>query len=548
MKNYIIYFFVLLFLLKSFDVKSQDYYWIGFTDKNNSEYSLSNPEQYLSEKAIQRRINQNIDIDSLDLPVNRNYINQVLRSGVTLLHSSKWLNGITVKSDIDSLPQKIGDLPFIKEIQLTKPKLVGKSASNKFDVPVYIKDNEPIDSSYYGNSVFQVGLMNGQFLHNHGYNGHGMVIAVLDGGFFKADIYSSLDSLRINHRILGSKDFVNPQHVFYQTNYHGTSVLSCMGGNLPGELIGTAPGASYWLIRTEDVGSEYIIEEDHWVAGAEFADSVGVDIINSSLGYYTFDDTLTNHTYADLDGRTTRVTQGVNIAFSRGILIFNSAGNEGDKDWKYIIAPSDGEGVIGVGAVNKFGFAASFTSYGPASDGAVKPNVVGVGWNTYLQKSDGKLGYSNGTSYSSPVVAGIAACLWQANPEATASQVKSAIEQSAHLYLNPDSLLGYGIPDMKVASALLGYSYTDTKEVKNNWLVYPNPFYDKTILQNLGSSFLSTIDISIYGMDGRLLMKEQHSNNSKIVLNNLQSLPAGLLILKIDSGDFSESVKLSKSR
>jgi len=539
------------FLILMFNVSvvvAQDYYWVGFSDKSNTTYSLSDPEEYLSERAVRRRIKQNIAVDSLDLPVNPEYISQIIQPGVSLVHSSKWLNGITVKVEIDSFEQQVSTLPFVTEIQLSKPGKVQKSAFNKFDVPNAWSDNLPIDTSWYGPSVYQTGLLNGQFLHQQGFYGEGMQIAVLDGGFFNADIYPAFDSLWMNNRILGTRDFVAPDSAFFNTNYHGMSVLSCMGGFIPGELVGTAPEASYWLIRSEDTGSEYIIEEDNWVAAAEFADSVGADIINSSLGYFLFDDSTTNHSYADMDGKTTRVTRAANIAVSRGMLVVNSAGNEGNHPWKYIIAPSDGDNVIGVGATNKFGFASGFTSYGPASDGDIKPNLAAVGWNTYLVNSSGNLGYNSGTSFASPVLAGMIACLWQANPGATAVEIKGALEQSAHLYGSPDSLLGYGIPDMKIAREILGPSLVENISESLIWEVFPNPFSNQLYLKNTKINPNKNIRLSIYSIDGRLLHKEERQAVSQILLDNLQMLPPGLLILKIGSENGTESVKLSKIR
>ena len=284
MKNKIILFFAMFLFLQAFQTKAQNFYWVEFTDKNNSEFSLSSPEEYLSERAIQRRANQNISIDSLDLPVNSNYIDSVLSIGVELIHSSKWLNGITVKTEIDSFIDKVLKISFVKEAQLSKPASSAKSAFNKFYESADT-EKEPIDTSLYGESVYQTGLMNGQFLHNQGYNGEGIQIAILDAGFLNAHEYRAFDSLWTNNQILGIKDFVNSDDDFFSTHYHGMSVLSCIGGNIPDSLIGTARKASFWLLRSEDVSSEYIIEEDNWVAAAEFADSVGVDIINSSLGY-----------------------------------------------------------------------------------------------------------------------------------------------------------------------------------------------------------------------------------------------------------------------
>jgi hypothetical protein len=532
-------------LFQSFQTLAQDFYWVAFTDKNNSEFSFSTPEKYLSERAIERREKQNIAIDSLDLPVNSNYISEVIKPGVEFVHASKWLNGITVKTEIDSFSDKVLQLPFVKEVQLTKPKIQSKSAVDKFQ-EFEKTDNNPIYTYFYGQSVFQTGLLNGQFLHNQSYLGQGMQIAVLDGGFLNTDKYAAFDSLWANNQILGTKDFVDPNSDIFSTHYHGMSVLSCMGGNIPGQLIGTAPKASFWLLRSEDTGSEYITEEDNWVAAAEFADSAGVDIINSSLGYTVYKDSSTNHTYADLDGKTTRVTRGANIAASRGMLVFSSAGNDGNKTWKYISAPADGEKVIAVGAVNKDSIAAPFSSQGPAFSGKTKPNVTAIGWNTYLQLSSGNLGSSNGTSFSSPVMAGMAACLWQAFPYATASEVKFALEWSAHLFENPNSQFGYGIPDMEKASFSLMNLSSPIRKVFTKWTAYPNPLKETLMLRKSGNQAENEINIEIYSMDGKLLRKWEKTDSPQIELSGLNTLPNGILLLKISSANSTETIKLSK--
>jgi serine protease AprX len=538
---------IIAYLLTSADVLSQSYYWVGFTDKANSPWALSNPGEYLSQRALERRKNQSIPVDSLDLPVNPEYINQILQRGATLVHSSKWLNGITVKTQDANFSERILSLPFVKEVQLTKRAFSLKSAVNKFEEPFVHGGNLEIDTMLYGLSVHQVGQLNGQFLHNQNFKGQGMQIAVLDAGFYRVDHFPAFDSLWMNGQILGTRDFVGGNHVF-EGHFHGMSVLSTMGGNIPGQLIGSAPKASYWLIRSEDVNSEFLIEEDNWVAAAEFADSAGVDIINSSLGYFRFDDSEMNHTYADMDGNTTRVTRGANIAASRGMLVFSSAGNEGreNNSWKYIIAPSDGDNVIAVGAVNKDGIPAPFSSYGPASDGDVKPNVTAIGWNTIMQRSNGTIGAGNGTSFSSPVMAGAAACLWQANPQATAFQIKKAIEQSAHLYLNPDSVMGYGIPDLKFADKILKSGMPERWITDAIWLVYPNPAHDYLVLQKRTGNFNGKVQIAFYTLEGKLIQKEEKPDAAKIVLQNLHWLPRGLLILQIISGDMAETVKIRK--
>lgn len=545
MNKNIILFFVFILIIQTFQTKAQGYYWVAFTDKNNSAYSLSNPREYLSQRAIERRIKQNIPIDSLDLPVNSNYIDSVINIGVERVHSSKWLNGITVKAEMENFPAEVSKLSFVSDVQLTKPLSTTKSAFNKFH-ETSSKEKEPIDTSLYGASIYQTGLMNGQFLHNQDFNGQGMQIAILDGGFLNADKYFAFDSLWANNQILGTKDFVDPNVGFFNGHFHGMSVLSCIGGNVPGQLIGTARKASFWLIRTEDTSSEYLIEEDNWVVGAEFADSAGVDVINSSLGYFEFDNPTMNHTYADMDGKTTRVTQGANIAASRGMLVFASSGNEGNEPWKYIIAPSDGDNVIGVGATNKFGFPAFFTSFGPASDGDIKPNVAGVGWNTYLQLSDGNLGYANGTSFSSPIVAGMGACLWQAVPSATAEEVKWGMELSSTQYNNPDSLLGYGIPDFQMAFFYLVNLTAPLQEIENEWLVYPNPVKDYLVLQQKNGRVEQEIEIEIYTMDGRLMEQWEKPGAPRIFLTGLESLPPGILLLRVNSENSSETTKIYK--
>ncbi len=534
----------LLFFV-SRETSAQNYYWVAFTDKNNTLYSLSNPQLYLSERAIQRRVRQNIPIDSLDLPVNKNYINAVLEKGARFMHTSKWLNGVTVQALNDSFEINVLKLPFVKKVQLTKTRIT-KSAIEKFNETTG-NETVSIDSFYYGPSVYQTSLFNGQYLHNQNYRGQGIQIAVLDGGFYNANKYFAFDSLWANKQILGTKDFVNPAGDIFNTHYHGMSVLSCMGGNVPGRLIGTATKASYWLIRSEDTDSEFLIEEDNWVAAAEFADSAGVDIINSSLGYNQFNDPQMNHTYADMDGKTTRVTQGANIAVSKGILVFSSAGNEGNDSWKYIIAPSDGVNVIAVGAVNKDSIPAPFTSHGPAYGGKTKPNVAAVGWNTFLQKENGTLGYLNGTSFSSPVMAGIGACLWQAFPNATAKEVKMAIEMSAHLYAKPDSLMGFGIPDMEKASFFLFNLSASMLKTSSRWTAFPNPVENVLYLQSKGNQ-IDDVLIQIYSVDGKLLKSYKKPGAQQIELQNMNLLPGGILLLKLSTAKYSETIKLSKTK
>ncbi len=534
---------LILGLVLSLSANAQNYYWIGFTDKKDSPYSLEAPEEYLSERAIERRIRQNISIDSLDLPVNQWYVDSVLTLGVNLTHSSKWLNGITVATSYETL-DFIKDWSFIKDIQLTKPGITAKSAHNKFELESS-SENVVIDTSYYGASVDQVGMLNGQFLHNKGFRGKGMQIAVIDAGFYGVDELPAFDSLWANNQILGTRDFVLPGSNLFQSDEHGMSVLSCMGGIVPGQLIGTAPDADYWLIRSEAASTEYIVEEDNWVAAAEFADSVGVDLINSSLGYTTFDDASTNHTYADMDGNTTRVTRGANIAVSRGILVVTSAGNERDDPWFRLVAPSDGGLVMSVGAVTSIRTTASFSSAGPAYDGAVKPNVAAMGYRTVLQRANNTISVGNGTSFASPVMAGMAASLWQMFPERTALEIKDAIEKSGHQYNSPDSLQGFGIPDMQIAAEFLGYLSVENIRAENIWRVYPNPVKDHLVIET-SKPLSGDVNLEWISTDGTLIKRWSRGYSPKMEISDLPKTSRGIYFLRISNGNQSETVKINK--
>jgi serine protease AprX len=522
-----------------------DSYWIQLKDKKGTPYLISQPEAFLSQRSIERRKRQHIPIDETDLPVSPVYLDSLRNRGLEIVHTSKWLNGATVRTADTTLIKKIATLPFVTLVQLTKPANVLKSTRSKFSDE---ETNIVFDPAKYGTAITQLIQLNGQYLHNPGFRGKGIQIAILDAGFLNANTITAFDSLRNSNRILGTRDFVDPKADIYTQNYHGMSVLSCMGGNLPGSLIGTAPDASFYLLRSEDVTSEFLIEEDNWVAAAEYADSLGVDVINSSLGYNQFDDPRMNHTYADLDGKKTRVTQGANMAFQKGILVFSSAGNEGSKPWKYLIAPSDGENVIGVGAVDKNGLRASFSSVGPAFGGDIKPNVAAMGSGTTLALSNGSIGNANGTSFSSPVLAGMGACLLQANPYAGAKMAKLAIEQSASQYSKPDSLLGYGIPDFEKADKYLKVNSATYLNWKSTWAISPNPFSDFLFIRNLDPITDKNDLISIYNLQGICLWQSTFKSQETIILKNLANLPQGLLILSIRSGEKEERIKLIRTR
>jgi len=465
-----------LFAIAQTEPKS---YWIQFTDKNNTPYTLDQPLEFLSQRSLDRRSRQNIPLNEKDLPVNPNYIQQVLAQGATYLTHSKWFNSVSVLVPNDAIYNAIVALPFVLNSEQVAKREFKTEAPSKFDSSADAKITSQTDFSEndYGDAFNQVDMIGGVTLHNLGFRGEGMLIAVLDAGFPNVDVFSAFDSLRNEGRLIGGHDFVHRDNTYLEGNSHGQQVLSTMAGILPGQYMGTAPKASYLLLITEDADTEFPIEVDYWVAGAEYADSAGADVINSSLGYTTFQNWQLDYSYADMDGNTTRGAIGADIAASKGILVVNSAGNSGDDPWQYIGTPADGDSVLAIGSVSPEGYISNFSSIGPASDGDIKPNVCAQGGPAAVVNSSGSVSFGSGTSFAGPIMAGMAACLWQAHLDsATNMDVFHAIEKSAHKYQTPDHLYGYGIPNFAKANLILsGFNPADVDE-SELFPVYPNPF------------------------------------------------------------------------
>lgn len=529
-------------------------HWVQFTDKDNTPFSVSQPLEFLSQRAVDRRERQDISITENDLPVNPGYIQAVLDEGAIYLAHSKWFNSVTVLVSTQAELSAIQSLPFVLNTEPVGKKDGSKPTINKFEFVEAEKSlsESAFDENDYGLAFNQIDMLGGVSIHNQGFRGEGMLIAVLDGGFPNVDVFPAFDSLRANNRLLGGWDFVSRDNSIYGDASHGMSVLSTMAANLPGEFIGTAPDASYLLCRTEDTSSELPVELDYWIAAAEFADSAGADIINSSLGYTTFDNSDFDFTYADMDGNTTRGTRGADIAASKGILVVNSAGNSGDKPWKYIGAPADGDSVLAIGAVTSEGFIANFSSEGPSADGNIKPNVCAQGQQATILNNSGQTVTGNGTSFSGPIMAGMAACLWQIHKDSlTNMDIFHAIEASAHKYQNPDGLYGYGIPNFAKANLiLLGINPTNVDE-SEMFVISPNPFSNQ-ITGTFYSHSQQDVVVRLVNNLGqevrRLERTAENFSTLEFTFSGLQSLTQGMYTLHIESDSGKYYQKMVKLR
>ncbi len=470
---------LLLILFFSANVAKAQKYLVRFTDKNYSSYSLSNPSAYLSQRAIDRRNRYAITLDSTDLPVSATYLDS-LRSvpGITVLNASKWLNQVSIQVSNSAALSRISLFPFVAATsQITSRirknsyadfAISGKISRKRKASKSLKKEQTTADFFDYGRTFSQIHLHNGEFLHNIGLRGQGMIIGMLDAGYQNYTSLWAFDSININRQILGTWDFITNNAIVEDDNAHGMQCFSVIAGNIPGTFIGTAPKAGFYLFRTENVSSEYPIEEHDWVCGAERLDSAGGDVISSSLGYFRFDNPRLNYSYANMNGNTTIAARGADLAAKKGILVVNSIGNEGISTWKYLTTPADGDSVLAVGAVNVIGQSAALSSYGPSSDGQIKPDVVAVGVETWIQNPNNTIGTGSGTSFSCPILAGLATCLWQGFQEYNNMSIINALRSSGSNVSNPNDRIGYGIPDVRKAVAILLRQFATTSASFNN--------------------------------------------------------------------------------
>ncbi len=519
-------------------------YWVQFTDKEGSPYSIDNPEAYLSPRALQRRANLNITIDEYDLPVNPQYLQAVADCGAEIINPSKWLNGVSVHVTDPSVIEAINALDCVMTVRNCPNDLKAQEQKERW----LANEMKPAASTrsskgFYGGAEDQVKQLNVDVLHDMGFDGTGVIIAVLDGGFEGAENTSCFDNMREEGRLLGTRDFVYGSNSVYTQSTHGTSCLSTMGAYDPNNMVGTAYKASYYLIHTEDGDSENIIEEYNWVSGAEYADSLGVDVCSTSLGYITFDMSQWDHPYQHYDGKTAPMSIGAEIAASRGMICMNAAGNEGDGNCTLGI-PADAEHIVTVGAVNAAGDRASFSSVGPTYDGRIKPDVMAMGEGTYVASGYGSWWpyyNGNGTSFATPVLAGAVACLRQARPYSSVQEICDALRACGNRAENPDSKYGYGIPDFSQALELLKVEEHSVaaNEIIN---VYPNPSQGEV---KVALKEGAKADVTVYDITGRQLYTYTFNGLNHTTLENyMNTLGTGVYFINAVSELGSQTVKL----
>ena len=545
-------YWILAFLtIMSFELSAQklNKYWVQFKDKKGTPYSIFEPRDFLSPRAIERRQRLGIPVDEMDLPVSPVYIDELKKRGAKIYTVSKWFNATTIYLENEAAVDEIRNLPFVNSVEATgryrKPRPIRQRKSRDH------RKTYPQIDNYYGYGWNQISMLNGHALHQIGYRGEGMLVAVLDGGFVNFDISPFFDSVRVGNNVLQSRDFVDNDVWAYEASDHGFSVVSTIVGNLPGLLVGTSPDAMVVCIRTEEVGSELRIEEDNWIAGAEYADSLGVDVINSSLGYTGFDKRDMTYSTQDMDGNTARISIGADIAAKKGILVVNSAGNEGNNSqWRIIGAPADADSVMAVGAVKRDGERAYFSSFGPTKDGRTKPSVSARGLDAVVGTPTYRVDSVNGTSFASPIMAGMVTSLWQAFPNKNNMEIIRAVEQSGNLAANPNNSLGHGIPDIMNAYQILsGTSNITLNSMADNSTVVLSPFTD--FFDIIVNGQVNTMaEFTLSNNLGQIIKSfEARMNKSKLNryrIDQLYDYPPGSYTVTIKAGLTFYRVKLLK--
>ena len=498
-------------------------YWVYFTDKNVNGYTLDQPEMFLSERSVHRRAWQGLSVDHWDLPVTQTYVDEISALGAEIKHISKWLNGIAIIDADSVLFKEILDKPFTTTTawkpEDTDQYVPPAPTGSRFALPL-----EESPDYHYGVATEQITMLSVDRLHDLGYTGNGVWIAVLDAGFRDADLLPSFQSMISEGRLLNTRNFVREVDVFRENSAHGMYVLSIMGGEWDGNMVGSAPHAGYMLCTTENVDQETRIEEIAWVEAAEYADSLGFDVINTSLGYSDFNGTDFDYTYLQMDGKSTFISKAASLTASRGMICCNSAGNSGNDPWYYITAPADASDILAVGAVDSSQFIGYFSSRGPSFDGRIKPEVVTMGVASGVQSLNGGVARGNGTSFASPVLAGSVASLWQACPEIPAKELIQKILQSSDRYNNPGADYGFGLPDFTMAYGSISHV------APGEMIIYPNPAQSHIMIR-LSEDVTGHHHLKMYDLSGRMVLSREIDIPGSILLP--ATLQPGVFILEV---------------
>lgn len=529
-------------MLSSF--KAQTKHWVKFANKNGTPYTIGNPSAFLTPAAIQRRTTYNVPIHFTDLPVTPSYVSQVdAVANVSILYVSKWLNGavVSISSNSATALASINSFTFVSSTALVNKY---KLDIPKVEEPPFIGSEQMRSSSSatfnYGGSNWQTQQLNLACLHSQGYRGQGMVIAVLDAGFDNANNNPVYDSLFARGGVLGTRDFVSGGNNVYDDNSHGEMVLSCLAAIKPGVIMGSAPRADYWLLRTEDANSEKLVEEYNWIRGAEFADSVGADVLTTSLGYTEFDNPAQNHTFATLDGKTAPMSIAANLAARKGLLVLNSAGNGNGSGWPKIGIPADADSICTVGAIDSVSNVSTFSSLGPTADGRIKPDLVARGTAAWVSGTTGNCFQANGTSFSCPILAGAMACFWQAHPNFNAYKVIDTLRKTASHFAAPNNSRGWGTPNMcAVAITTVAKHHLSDP---SNFIVSPNPF-NSLISIKLQQSTPGSVTIELYNVLGSLVRTYKETDALNTLNYDLSDLNAGVYFIKLSNANSESQLK-----
>lgn len=527
----------LILLIFSFSLQAQDQFMVFFKDKSNTSFSIQRPAEFLSTKAISRRSKQSITITEEDLPVNRSYVRGVADLGIETYFTTKWMNGLLVQMEASSVNAVLA-LPYVDRVEYVAPNAILSNAPGAVEQT----DESPIDPSRIEESQYKMLGLNQ--MHEEGFFGEDVLIAIFDAGFKNYSTIPAFEHILQDNRLIHTFDYTK-NRISVDNNYdHGLRVFSILGADA--EMIGAVPHASYMLVVTEASVGEYRIEEYNWLFAAEMADSAGVDIVNTSLGYSEFSDPAMDYTQSQLDGQTTVITRAANIAASKGILLVNSSGNEGSSSWGTISAPSDSEKVLTVGAINVSEQLASFSGTGPTADNRIKPDVVALGVNTQVTNAQNIISFQNGTSFSAPLVTGLAAGLIQAFPEMSSQEIMEVIKQSGDRIENPNSDFGNGIPHFVRAAKIADESLIP---LAAGIIAYPNPT-DLTYFTLTFSESMLGQEIKAQLLNGDGSLVQNYEFTPKLFNNRLQvdlsTAKSGLLLLRLVTADGVTTKKIIK--